>query len=289
MSATTDTADDGTTTTNERVAPPTDAHRSSVGRPSKLQKSSPATPAAPRDPWDALVSRMRREFFARGRDSAARYGVMFDDVLAHAIRADLGRTPGPGRVLSYVDDLVVAAACAAAHPRAWHDAWTKYEATLIRAARTRLRDADAVIFARRYWRELHASTCGGATSCPSLARFSGVRPLRVWLTDNLLAALEDAVRESLAARARRSPKESARPAIGIDVVALRREAEPSRLSSLRTHCSTRWHIASARAHLEAERRALAAHYESRSGADSDAFAFDPWGHGPVEPRLRLVD
>jgi hypothetical protein len=176
MSATSDTAHDGTTTTPERVASHTDAHRSSAGRPSKLQKSPPATPAAPRDSWGELVSRMRREFFARGRESAARYGVTFDDVLAHAIRADLPRTPGPGRVLSYVDDLVVAAACASAHPRAWHDAWTKYESTLIRAARTRLREADAVIFARRYWRELHASTSGGATTCPSLAGFSGVRP-----------------------------------------------------------------------------------------------------------------
>lgn len=168
----------------------------------------------------ALTDRIRREFFARAAEPAARYGVTMDDLLAHLRDAHLALTPGPARVLSYLDDVALAVACVRGHPRAWSDAWQKHESALIRACNTRLDDADAVVFTRRFWISLYTTTVtnresrhssttaesagqGGAVSHHGtsaaegelwpIAAYVGVRPLRNWLTERLMGLLEHAV------------------------------------------------------------------------------------------------
>lgn len=163
----------------------------------------------------SLTDRIRREFFARAAVSAERYGVTLDDVLHHLRDANLGLTPGSARVLSFLDDVVTAVACVRGHPRAWHDAWQRHESPLIRACNTRLDDADAIIFTRRFWISLYTTTVTNRPPQPrpqaSIARgehadagrpsgelwpmstYVGVRPLRIWLTDRLMGLLEHAV------------------------------------------------------------------------------------------------
>lgn len=146
-----------------------------------------------------LRDRIRREYFARAGGAGAAYGITADDVLRHVERANLASTPGPARALSYIEDLVLAAACVRGHPRAWAEAWSKYEGVLVRAARMRLDEADSIVFARRFWIDLHAATTGShAGAFPTIADFVGVRPLRIWLTDRLLGRIELAIRASLA-------------------------------------------------------------------------------------------
>ncbi|MBL9120291.1 MAG: hypothetical protein JNL80_10305 [Phycisphaerae bacterium] len=155
----------------------------------------------------SLEDRIRREFFARASSNATRYGVTPDDVLSHLRGAHLTLTPGPARVLAFMDDIVLAVACVRNHPRAWHDAWGKHESAMIRACHARLDHASAVVFTRRFWVDMHfISTHGepveadpkGDGDEPAstmlapwpLRFYVGVRPLRVWLSDRLLARLE---------------------------------------------------------------------------------------------------
>ncbi|MDZ4754021.1 MAG: hypothetical protein SGJ11_05945 [Phycisphaerae bacterium] len=176
--------------------------RSRPDRPGRPDgRDGPVGHAAGLDP--ALISRIRREFFARAAQQATRYSVTLDGLVSHLERANLAITPGPARVLSFIDDLVLAVACVRGHPRAWHDAWEKHESVLIRASRMRLEDSDAIIFARRFWIDLYATTvdCNnlgaaprfatGRNGAPSrLGEFVGGRSLRIWLTDRLLGRLE---------------------------------------------------------------------------------------------------
>lgn len=155
----------------------------------------------------SLEDRIRREFFARASSNATRYGVTPDDVLAHLRGAHLPLTPGPARVLAFMDDIVLAVACVRNHPRAWHDAWGKHESSMIRACHARLDHASAVVFTRRFWVDMHFVSTNGEPlpsevagdadelASPMLAPwplrlYVGVRPLRVWLSDRLLARLE---------------------------------------------------------------------------------------------------
>lgn len=190
------------------VSPPT--VQPSAQRVIELAPPRPATSGAPLMIERSLEDRIRREFFARASQNASRYGVTLDDVVWHLRGAHLPLTPGPARVLAYIDDVVVAVACVRGHPRAWHDAWEKHESSLIRACTARLDHADAVVFTRRFWVDLFlASTAGGdqATGAAAtgdeaadelvapwpLRTYVGVRPLRVWLSDRLLARLEQEI------------------------------------------------------------------------------------------------
>jgi hypothetical protein len=166
----------------------------------------------------SLVDRVRREFFARASVPAERYGVTPDDVLTHLDQAHLGDAAGAARVLAHLEDVAIAVACVRGHPRAWADLWERHESPLIRACHTRLDDADAIIFTRRFWVSLFTTTVtnrepmnrttaisertgGGAQEIVPLTAYVGVRPLRVWLTDRLLGVLEAAVQRAREASA----------------------------------------------------------------------------------------
>ncbi len=198
---------DGTTGGTDTSSGPREEMRDASWRSFGERRGSDATSssagATPRLPLDrTLHTRLRREFFARGHELAARYGVTADDLLAHLERANLAGTAGPARALSFIDDIIAACACVRGHPRAWHDAWSKHEAVLLRAARSRLDETAAVVFTRRYWIDLHAATLDPLAprfgddlpALPSVAEYVGVRPLRIWLTDRLLGRIENDAR-----------------------------------------------------------------------------------------------
>ncbi|MFO0828541.1 MAG: hypothetical protein U0572_10390 [Phycisphaerales bacterium] len=219
--------------------------------------SNVVAPALPR----GLVDRIRREFFAKGHQTAMRYGVTSADLLAHLERVRLATTTGPGRILSYIDDQIVAAACSRGHPQAWHDAWRKHENLLIRACRMRLDEGDAIVFTRRFWIDLHAaSTTSAPSDVPSIAEYVAVRPLRIWLTDRLLGRLESQTRAAIALGFF-----AARPTRATSAASPRRGTRPRAAST----------------------SADAAHQPSRSGKDARV-PFPNFGLAG-EIRLRLVD
>jgi hypothetical protein len=230
-----------------------------------------------------LASRVRREFFAKASMLATRYAITTDDVLEHLDRAHLGTTAGPARVLAYVDDVVLATALVRGHPRAWQDAWAKFESLLVRACRMRLDERNAILFARRTWLALYAATLeelarAAATDRPDDLRspfstYVGVRPLRVWLTERFLGRLEtEAVRALRAASLGRLPH-STRPAASgptgqprADLRSRRREVELP-------------------VHVRPLKFAVLAHALERERGRTS-----PAGSGEVgETRLRLVD
>lgn len=176
-----------------------------------------------------LCDRVRREFFARASLPAERYGVTPDDVLSHLEHAHLGDAAGAARVLANLEDVAIAVASVRGHPRAWSDLWERHESPLIRACHTRLDDADAIIFTRRFWVSLFTATvtnrellgraerapsarlthdqlpAGGQPEIVPMTAYVGVRPLRVWLTDRLLGLLEAAVQRAREASAASRP------------------------------------------------------------------------------------
>ncbi len=186
------------------VATRADEANTALVQPLETSRATPmATPVAVLD--RALLNRIRREFFARGSAAATRYGVTIDDLLSCLLRARLASTAGPGRVLAFIEDQILAVACARGHPQAWHDAWSKNESSLLRACRTRLDDGDAIVFTRRFWIDLYAGTTSDVPSdLPSVAEFVAVRPFRIWLTDRLLGRLENETRRALAPGATRA-------------------------------------------------------------------------------------
>ncbi len=187
------------------LAQPCLAAADAIATPSSTAFSSGATALHPVPLDRALTDRIRREFFARACIGARQYGITLDEVIVHLEHANLGGTPGAARVLSFIEDLVLAVALVRGHPQAWYDAWQKHESVLIRACQLRLDQTHAILFARRFWVDLFAATVerspsprfttGSHAALTPLGEYVGVRPLRIWLTDRLLGRLElEAVR-----------------------------------------------------------------------------------------------
>lgn len=264
-----------------------------VHTPARQPQSRPDRSAG--DAHATLLARVRREFFARGASLAIRYGVTPEEVIAHLERADLASTPGPGRVLSFIDDLIGAVACCRGHPQAWYDTWARHESFLIRASRMRLSEGDAVIFARRFWIELHAVTVLGrrlshdspvSASLVTLAHYSGVRPIRIWLTDRLLGTLESALRDAMARRvasdAGRPSALTARAGASKALLAPSGRQRPSSRRLPAVRCEPKFAI-------RASEPSYAPIPPLDCGDERSAAFWDSFWSGKGEARLRLVD
>ena len=125
---------------------------------------------------------------AADRESAARYGVSFNDLMRHLWVARRTNTRLLARCVVYVDDLVHAIACARNVPLAWSDLADRYERALIRRCRPGHDEISATIVVRRLFADLRRRNLKPPDiKRPSLHCYAGTRALRAWLADRLQA------------------------------------------------------------------------------------------------------
>ena len=107
-----------------------------------------------------------------------------------------------------VGDVTVAAACCLGRANAWNELWVFAEPAMTRAAFSRLPEALALTWTRRFWMQLERTTRQPLraqntkasradavhTSAPALAitlaAYDGSRPIRLWIVEQLLGAIE---------------------------------------------------------------------------------------------------
>lgn len=171
----------------------------------------------------SLRNTIRRAFFAEGGETADRYGISLEQVLAHLevadefarLRSGTGSGHRVSRIPSMISDLVTATACSHGVGTAWQDIRDEHGHLLIRACEMRLGEIDAMLFVRRFWEDLESRTRGcDDSSGPRMQDYLATRPLRVWLADRLLGKLEYLSREgALPNHSTRSVCLGSRPAL----------------------------------------------------------------------------
>jgi len=124
-----------------------------------------------------------------------------------------------------MEDLTLAAGCLAGAPVAWTDLVDAAERPLIQGLRDRLDEGDAVVFVRRWLGSLRRSTLAGAAdSTPSLSAYPGVKPLRQWLGERLVAELTRLAIPVVSRRLRLTGQE-----FGVSMCVSERTTDPSAL------------------------------------------------------------
>jgi hypothetical protein len=157
---------------------------------------------------------IRRAYFSHGAWLADRYGLTPDDLLSQTAASPMPPALGLPRRPEGVEDLLIATGCCRNHPQAWIDAAEILEPLLVRAARMRLDETDAIVFARRFWtalRERTVARCRGSVPAegPAMQDYPPNRPLRNWLVDRLTGSIETAMRTDRLPRGRRIVVDSA--------------------------------------------------------------------------------
>ena len=155
---------------------------------------------------EELESSIREAYFAVASWVAVRYDIEIDEVIEHIRAAGVHTATRPGAAVHYVEDIVLAVAACRGSTQAWSDVAQVFDLTLVRACILRLPEQDAVVYVRRFLSELQRETLDRDLVPVSrentayddepvegdggLRAYAGLRPLRVWLTDRLLAQLE---------------------------------------------------------------------------------------------------
>lgn len=163
-------------------------------RPSaRLSAKRAASEAAERSltsDWNEYRSDLLRAFFRDAAPLAARYRVSGDDVARHAHelarpRIERGFLLKP---VACVADLAVATACCLGRANAWNELWIFAEPAMTRAAFGRLPETLALTWTRRYWTQLERLSREGTGG---LVKYDGLRPIRLWIVEELLGTLEE--------------------------------------------------------------------------------------------------
>ena len=161
------------------------ASRESRARAPQLRSETGLT----RD-WDEYRAQLLRLFFHDAGALAARYRVGSSDLVAHAreLCAPQLERGSYLKPVACVADLAVATACCLGRANAWNELWIFAEPSMTRAAFSRLPATLALTWTRRYWTRLERAS---RARTGGLVRYDGSRPLRLWLVENLLGALEE--------------------------------------------------------------------------------------------------
>lgn len=151
--------------------------------PSKMRtaRREQGTPRCRRTDESAL----RRAYFAQAGDIATRYGVCFDDVIAHMRTARAHHPHCALPFVRHIDDLVHAVACVGDIDLAWWDLTEQYERALIRACRQWLDATEAIVFVRRLFSALRRDE----GDVLSMSGFDGTRTMRHWLGDRIMGRM----------------------------------------------------------------------------------------------------
>ncbi len=137
---------------------------------------------------------LRRAFFGGAALLAQRFGVTDEDIAVHleraAARTSVQKVALP--LASNVADLVLATACGrAGTTRASLPLSTlrvEMEPILKRTAALRVGNLESILVARRFWVDFERATLHASTG--GIQEYNGARPLRVWISDQLLGRLE---------------------------------------------------------------------------------------------------
>ncbi|MEY3022882.1 MAG: hypothetical protein RIS86_2080 [Planctomycetota bacterium] len=146
--------------------------------------------------WSEYRRRLLRSFFSEAAPLAARYRVSADDVVARAqaLNAQAIERGTLLKPVACIGDFAVATACCLGRANAWNELWVFAEPSMTRAAFSRLPETLALTWTRRTWTSLERDSRAGTGG---LVRFDGLRPIRLWLVEQMLARLEE---ERLAGR-----------------------------------------------------------------------------------------
>lgn len=138
----------------------------------------------------SAVGKLRAAFFAQAGESAFRYHIDFERVLAHLWKARSAHRRLFLQSVKYIDDVVHAIACIDDVGLAWADLGERYERALLRRCRGGQDEIEATIFVRRLFAQLRRRSRDDSFPAlvPSLRSYGGNRPLRNWLADRLSAA-----------------------------------------------------------------------------------------------------
>ena len=126
------------------------------------------------------MSRLRIAYFAQAWDSGIRYGIGFDEVVAHLWNVRKRRGRLRLETVRHLDDLVHAIACTNGAGAAWSDLVDLYEGLLVRRCAQRVDEMDSILAVRRLFADLRRD------AATSLGVYCGDRPLRAWLADRVL-------------------------------------------------------------------------------------------------------
>lgn len=139
------------------------------------------------------LTRLRRSFFALSAGGATRYSVTFENVIEHLwkTRRFHGRIPIKGVI--FIEDLVHAVGCLNGSGAAWVDLIEHHERVLIRQCLSRIDESDAIVYVRRFFRELQQTQATVSADPLTLQGFIGDRPVRVWLGEQISDALTGGV------------------------------------------------------------------------------------------------
>ena len=156
-------------------------------RPASRRRSS----LVARNP-EELESELREAYFSAAGWVALRYEISVEEVIDHLRHNGLHRAHRPHASIQYVEDTVLATAALKGNARAWHDLEQVFSQPLTRTCTLHLSDQEAIIHIRRFITELKQATLSKepGSSDRGLLDYDGLRPLRVWLVDRLLAQLE---------------------------------------------------------------------------------------------------
>ena len=157
---------------------------------------------------DQLESEIRQAYFSAASWVAIRYSVSIDDLIEHLRAGGLHHASRPTTASQYVEDIVLCVAICNGNRQAWNDLRQVFDLTLNRACMLTMSEQDSVVFVQRFLSELAEDTERDAAlaarteqdGSPSeqstdedagLQHYIGLVPLRVWLTNKILATLEE--------------------------------------------------------------------------------------------------
>ena len=138
---------------------------------------------------ELVVTELRRSYFANASETASRYAIDFDRVVAHLWRARGHYQRLVVRSVVHLDDLVHAIACIDQIDLAWSDLSERYERALRRCCLVRLSETDSLLLVRRLLRSMRYATRTHDAFAPNLEHYTGIRPLRDWLAQHVVLGL----------------------------------------------------------------------------------------------------
>jgi len=176
------------------------------GSGSKISKRNRRRKQQFRDP-DLLESELRQAYFSSASWVAIRYSVSIEDLIEHLRAGGIHYASRPTMAIQYVEDIVMSVAICKGSKQAWNDLRQVFDLTLNRACTLTMSEQDSVVFVQKFLSRLaeeteQAGEPSGSSgpddaSAPNPSKATGLRgyigllPLRVWLTNRILATLEE--------------------------------------------------------------------------------------------------
>ena len=163
---------------------------------------------------DQLESEIRQAYFSAASWVAIRYSVSVEDLIEHLRAGGLHYASRPMTASQYVEDIVLCVAICLGREQAWNDLRQVFDLTLTRACTLTMSEQDSVVFVQKFLSDLakdteqhgdsqrrrrsaRVGTTNGTGSDQTTEEDAGLRdyiglvPLRIWLTNKILARLED--------------------------------------------------------------------------------------------------